>query len=70
MIERRVENRVSEGTCVDTGSVKLAWGSSAQWKARWRDEALVAHLARPVGERLQNALSLVIRRSDREPRSI
>ena len=54
---------------IDAGEVKLAWGNPASWKARWRDESLQRHLNRPLGERLRSALSLVLRRSDRERRS-
>lgn len=38
----------------------------AEAKAKWRDEALRAHLARPIEERLRAALALIIPRSRRE----
>jgi predicted pyridoxine 5'-phosphate oxidase superfamily flavin-nucleotide-binding protein len=59
----------SASRLVDVGEVRLAWGNPASWKARWRDESLQRHLSRPLGERLRSALSLVLRRSDREGRT-
>jgi hypothetical protein len=69
MVERfagRLEgarNGESPGEQVEAGNVRLAWGTPAGWKARWRDESLRRHLDRTLGERLRCALSLVLRRS-------
>ncbi len=38
----------------------LLWGNPAEWKAELRDESLQRHLARPIAERLQAALDLVL----------
>ena len=55
-----------QGTSLNAGDAKLAWGEPASWKALWRAESLRQHLERPIGERLRHALSLVLRRSDCE----
>ncbi len=44
---------------VDVGEVTLAWGNAVEWKARFREEALQRHLARPVAERLRVAISML-----------
>jgi hypothetical protein len=52
------------GEVVEVGSVKVAWGDAAQWKAQWRGESARRHLELPLDERLRSALALVIQRTD------
>jgi hypothetical protein len=45
---------------VQVDGLTLLWGNTVEWKAELRDEALRKHLARPIAERLQAALELVL----------
>ncbi len=45
---------------VQVDGVTLLWGNTVEWKAELRDESLRQHLARPIAERLQAALELVL----------
>ena len=51
------------------GDVEIVWGIAARWKAELRNDSLRRHLEQPIAARLQSALSLVLRRSDRERQS-
>lgn len=53
-----------DGKRVDAGSVTLAWGDAARWKAQMREERMREWAARPLDERLLAALRMVRRRGD------
>jgi hypothetical protein len=44
----------------------LLWGDATQWKAELREESVRRHLARPIAERLQAALALVMSNTGRD----
>ena len=60
-----VTQSIQQEGAVDADPIRLAWGNAARWKARWRTESAAQHQQQPVGVRLRDALSLVLKRSER-----